>query len=385
MPNPYQVMPALSIEEYEALKADIAKRGVLIPIEVDEETGEILDGFHRLRACQELGIEAPVVARQLGSEQERIEHALVLNLLRRHMGAITWAEAFKKLARARGLADRLVSSAGRPQNNADTVSALSQEIGVNPRTARRRLKLAADLAPHPDLAEKVDRHEMEARRALRIKREREARERSESTPPPVLPSTVDLRRGDFRQVLADLPEGSVDLVFTDPPYAKEFLPLWSSLAELARRILKPGCPLITYTGQYHLLEVMNRLAEHLEYVWIGSILTHGPKSINHPRKVYAKHKPLLVFSKGKYVPLNFVHDFIDDDRHEKDAHEWQQGITPALYYIEHLTPMGGVVVDPFLGSGTTGMATVRLNRSFIGAEEDATTYWDARTRIANAS
>ena len=99
----YQVMPALSQDEYEALKADIAKRGVLIPIEVDEETGEILDGFHRLRACQELGIDPPVVARQLGSEQARIEHALVLNLLRRQVGPIAWAHGFERLLQSRGV------------------------------------------------------------------------------------------------------------------------------------------------------------------------------------------------------------------------------------------------------------------------------------------
>lgn len=44
--NPYQIMPDLTPEEYEALKADIQANGVLIPVEVDEE-GNILDGYHR--------------------------------------------------------------------------------------------------------------------------------------------------------------------------------------------------------------------------------------------------------------------------------------------------------------------------------------------------
>jgi len=49
----YQVMPDLTPIEYEALKADIAERGVLIPVEVDEN-GQLLDGHHRVRAWQEL-------------------------------------------------------------------------------------------------------------------------------------------------------------------------------------------------------------------------------------------------------------------------------------------------------------------------------------------
>lgn len=50
-----QLLPELSQDEYEALKADIARRGVQVPVEYDEE-GNILDGHHRVQACQELGI-----------------------------------------------------------------------------------------------------------------------------------------------------------------------------------------------------------------------------------------------------------------------------------------------------------------------------------------
>ena len=49
----YQVLPDLPPEKFEALKADIAERGVLVPIDVDEE-GHILDGHHRYRACMQL-------------------------------------------------------------------------------------------------------------------------------------------------------------------------------------------------------------------------------------------------------------------------------------------------------------------------------------------
>ena len=41
----------------------------------------------------------------------------------------------------------------------------------------------------------------------------------------VLPPTTDLRHGDFKTVLADIPDNSLDLILTDPPYPKEFLTL----------------------------------------------------------------------------------------------------------------------------------------------------------------
>src|SRR5271169_4310844 len=59
----YQVMPALPAEDYEALKADIAARGVMVAIELDEY-GNILDGYNRIKVCRELGInDYPVVVR----------------------------------------------------------------------------------------------------------------------------------------------------------------------------------------------------------------------------------------------------------------------------------------------------------------------------------
>lgn len=81
----YQVMPAMSEDEYNDLKADIAKRGVLVPIELDED-GNVLDGHHRLRACEELGItDYPRIVREGLTEDEKIWHSYKLNTARRNL------------------------------------------------------------------------------------------------------------------------------------------------------------------------------------------------------------------------------------------------------------------------------------------------------------
>jgi len=54
-PEKYQLLPELPPEQFEALKADIAERGVVVPVVMDE-FGAILDGHNRARACRELGI-----------------------------------------------------------------------------------------------------------------------------------------------------------------------------------------------------------------------------------------------------------------------------------------------------------------------------------------
>jgi ParB-like chromosome segregation protein Spo0J len=82
---PYQVLPPLSEDDFAALKADIAARGVLIPVEYDEE-GNILDGHHRVRACRELGIsEWPKFIRTGLDEATKRLHARQLNVARRHL------------------------------------------------------------------------------------------------------------------------------------------------------------------------------------------------------------------------------------------------------------------------------------------------------------
>jgi len=86
----YQMLPELSADEFAALKDDIAQRGVLVPVEYDED-GNILDGHHRVRAHQELRSEGkevppwPRLVRSGMSEEQKRQHARTLNLTRRHL------------------------------------------------------------------------------------------------------------------------------------------------------------------------------------------------------------------------------------------------------------------------------------------------------------
>jgi len=96
-PMQYQLLPSLSEQEYEDLKADIEARGVMVPIEKDEQ-GNILDGFHRSQICAQLGItDFPVTIRAGMTHEEKIDHALTLNLSRRHLNTEQRRELVLKL------------------------------------------------------------------------------------------------------------------------------------------------------------------------------------------------------------------------------------------------------------------------------------------------
>jgi ParB-like chromosome segregation protein Spo0J len=84
-PEKYQLLPELDPESFAALKADIAARGIIVPVLVDE-FGAIIDGHNRARACRELGInDYPVEVRSDLSEADKRTLARKLNMLRRHL------------------------------------------------------------------------------------------------------------------------------------------------------------------------------------------------------------------------------------------------------------------------------------------------------------
>lgn len=85
MSDTYQFLPPLSRAEYEALRADIAARGGLHSPVIVDESGQVLDGHHRLRACEELGIDPAVEPRAFPSEAHKEAFALAANLSRRQL------------------------------------------------------------------------------------------------------------------------------------------------------------------------------------------------------------------------------------------------------------------------------------------------------------
>jgi hypothetical protein len=66
--------------------------------------------------------------------------------------------------------------------------------------------------------------------------------------------------------------------------------------------------------------------------------------------------------------FNYIADSIKSARPHKCLHEWQQSTDEVEYIIRGLTVENEVILDPMLGSGTTAIAPVKLNRKFIGIE-----------------
>jgi SAM-dependent methyltransferase len=202
-----------------------------------------------------------------------------------------------------------------------------------------------------------------AGREVKQREHDEARQRMVEAAPP-----CDLIRvGDFRDALGDLTAGSVDLIFTDPPYPNQHRHLYGDVAELAARVLKPGGSLVAYCPSYAVADVLCLMTPHIDF-WSLIVVKHsGTHShLNHYRLI-ASCKPLLWFVKGRYEG-GWVCNLIHGERPDKVAHEWAQGEAEATYCIEKMTTPAGLVLDPMCGSGTTLRAALFLGRQVLGCE-----------------
>lgn len=225
-------------------------------------------------------------------------------------------------------------------------------------------------------------------RLLRVAREAAAEQRrAEPTDPQTVHGSVEIRHGDFRDVLADIADGSVDAVITDPPYPSEFIPLFGDLGKMCARILAPHGVLVAMTGQSWLGRYMAELDAHLTYRWTAAYIAQGARTRMHAAKVGTGWKPLLIYRRHDAQGVKFLMDDLFDaavgtrDGADKEFHHWGQSETGIAEQVERFTEPGALVVDPFLGGGTTAVVCRDLGRRFIGCDIDAAHVATSRERV----
>jgi hypothetical protein len=174
--------------------------------------------------------------------------------------------------------------------------------------------------------------------------------------------TCDLFTLDIRDYKQRIEPDSVDWIITDPPYPAEYLELYDTLSELGEHALRPSGGMLVMTGQSYLPEVLTRLTKHLAYRWTLAYLTTGGQS----------WKPIVLLSKGKYKGLGFG-DVIktSSNNNDRSHHYWGQSVEGMDDLVRRFTFPGQVVLDPFLGGGTTAIAALRNHCSFIGFDVDS--------------
>ena len=217
---------------------------------------------------------------------------------------------------------------------------------------------------------------------------------------------IDLRLGDCLEVLATLEAASVDAVITDPPYLntgtgssrvsrvaaipdeRQFFDLWMRQiwAELAR-VLKPtGAAFMTIDW---------RGAMACERAACGSPLTFGGVGVWDKEQLgmgYMLRHSYECFAVARMPEWKPVNRSVYDvwrikwgPTARKTGHQAEKPVELIERALDLLAPPeGGVVLDPFMGSGTTGVVAAQKGYRFIGIEREPEFHELAGRRIADA-
>jgi ParB-like chromosome segregation protein Spo0J len=386
-----QLVPELTRGEFEELKQSIKEAdGLYIPIIVNQHR-VILDGHHRYKACQELeNIEPRVMVRKFENPLEEKLFVIDCNLKRRHLNSFQRLElALKSKPILEKIAERN-QKAGTFVPFGTKVGRVNEEVGrragVGKNTVIRVeeiLKKASDETKQKLRKGKTTINKVS--NAIKKEEKRQALTNTESIIK--LPDSIKLIHGDFKEESKkQIPDNSIDLIFTDPPYTEESLSSYKDLVAEASRVLRPGGSLLMYFGGWAMPKLFEYIKEDtaLRYWWMICIRHAGAQLTKMWKQgVWVCWKPLIWFVKGeKPQYLQDVRDLIESTIPDKTGHDWAQSTTEAEYIISRLTVEGQIIFDPFMGSGTTGIAALKMNRKFIGIDIDPETFEIAKTRIA---
>ena len=410
------VVPAITISEYGILKQDIQKRGILVPIIVDENY-VVIDGIHRLQIAQELRFkQIPFQIRPGLSEEEKWELAQDLNLHRRHL---TQEQIIQIVQDNR---EKLPQMALMLRQQGNSLRQIGEELGVSHQQVQNLIQQEATVkdltvelpetikgkdgkkrpAKKPVInvqttkelqrgidacqtvgSEKLPQKPLDLKRAERLARESERKKLRQQEVNDFKAGKIELLQGDFNIKGSQIPDNSIDCIFTDPPYDQASLPLWGQLAKLAKRVLKPSGLFVSYSGSLYIPKIHQMLGEYLTYLWIAAIYHSGAKKKIYPVGMNQAWKPILIYYKE---PKNIYWPTITDmvtGGESKQHHDWEQSVVEASHYINAFCPRNSTLLDPMMGSGTSLIAGLQsgLGLRCIGIELDKGTYADAEQRV----
>lgn len=192
--------------------------------------------------------------------------------------------------------------------------------------------------------------------------------------------------GDSRVLADDVPDGSIDMIFTDPEYLKETVyDLYEWLAKVAARVLKPGGFIYTYVGTEFLPDAMTAFAweDRLKWFWLFPVMHSQGQPRMWSKRIFSGYKPVLAYTKGDVAAADLVWTTsVWRDKKDKRFHKWGQGFGSAVREIEYRTQPEGLILDPFCGGGMTPAAAKFTGRRWLAFDIDPAAVVRARDHLA---
>lgn len=195
---------------------------------------------------------------------------------------------------------------------------------------------------------------------------------------------VRLHRGDNLEMLRAIPDGAAAAVITDPPYGINKADwdgegLSDAVLDECFRICDGYC--LFFYSNTALGNLLGRVKERGRDAW--TLVWHRNNAMSLERRFAAQWTPIVCAFNGG-LPFWGPDYFPCPLRRQDTIHPTPKPLEVMRWLVERACPRGGLVVDPYMGSGTTGVACVELGRRFAGAEINPDYYHEAAGRIARA-
>ena len=199
-----------------------------------------------------------------------------------------------------------------------------------------------------------------------------------------LPADIDVFCSDFRHL--DLPENSVDLIFTDPPWAMRGL--YGSLAEFAARVLKPGRLCCVYVSAMALPEVIAEMGKHLNYYWCLAVGYQNVRCHRNAKVSFTgtgrrcRHSAKDRLRSESRTPHSTFSRSVGIEVSGRASTSGSKSELPHTW-IERMTLPGDTILDPRRGSGQFALEALNVgSRKIIANDIDPDAGHTTRCRLA---
>ena len=223
---------------------------------------------------------------------------------------------------------------------------------------------------------------------------------------------IKLINGNCLDTLKNIPNESIDLIVTDPPYpttsrgnagnsggmlqkdinkkgkvftynninCKEYAPEFY-------RLLKDGSHCYVMTNHINLIDMLNTFTD-VGFHFIKSLIWNKGNKIMG-QYYMSQYEYILFFRKGKGKKINNcgTSDILSipnkktKDKDGKNIHDTEKPIELMEVLVNNSSQENELVLDPFMGVGSTGLACIKNNRNFIGIEIDENYFNIAKSRL----
>jgi site-specific DNA-methyltransferase (adenine-specific) len=203
--------------------------------------------------------------------------------------------------------------------------------------------------------------------------------------------------GDCVKVMQEIPAGSIDFIATDPPYLVNYTSrdgrsvinddrdawLMPAFAQMYR-VLKYNSFAVSFYG-WNKVDTFFAVWKAAGFRPVGHLVWVKPYHSNTGFVRYSHEEAYLLAKGVPDTPPIILRDVLEWHYTGNGLHPTQKPVMAMLPLIMAFSRMREIVLDPFVGSGTTAVAAKQLGRRYIGIEIDPVYAKQADERVKQAS